>query len=152
MFERITQMLIKEFIQILRDPRMRTVIFVMPLVQTLVFGYAVTTDVTHIPTAIFDLDNSRASRELAARFVGSGYFDVVAYVDREEKAWHLVDRGVVKAVLRMNKGSGRISGLAGPRRCRSSWTERTPTRRASCSTMPVRSPVGSVRRCCRLVS
>jgi hypothetical protein len=69
MFERITQMLIKEFIQILRDPRMRTVIFVMPLVQTLVFGYAVTTDVTHIPTAIFDLDNSRASRELAARFV-----------------------------------------------------------------------------------
>ena len=106
MFERITQMLIKEFIQILRDPRMRTVIFVMPLVQTLVFGYAVTTDVTHIPTAIFDLDNSRASRELAARFVGSGYFDVVAYVDREEKAWHLVDRGVVKAVLRMNKGFG----------------------------------------------
>jgi ABC-2 type transport system permease protein len=106
MFERITQMLIKEFIQILRDPRMRTVIFVMPLVQTLVFGYAVTTDVTHIPTAIFDLDNSRASRELAARFTGSGYFDVVAYVDREEEAWHLVDRGVVKAVLRMNKGFG----------------------------------------------
>ncbi|MDP3089863.1 MAG: ABC transporter permease [Nitrospira sp.] len=106
MFERITHMLIKEFIQILRDPRMRTVIFVMPLVQTLVFGYAVTTDVTHIPTAIFDLDNSRASRELTARFTGSGYFDVVKYVDREEEGRHLVDRGLVKAVLRMNKGFG----------------------------------------------
>lgn len=106
MFERITQMLIKEFIQILRDPRMRTVIFVMPLVQTLVFGYAVTTDVTHVPTAIFDLDNSRASRELAARFIGSGYFAVVAYVDREDKARDLVDRGLVKAVLQMNKGFG----------------------------------------------
>ncbi len=106
MFERIMHMLVKEFIQILRDPRMRTVIFVMPLVQTLVFGYAVTTDVTHIPTAIFDLDNSRASRELVARFTGSGYFDVVAYVDREEEAQDLVDHGVVKAVLQMNKGFG----------------------------------------------
>ena len=106
MFERITQMLIKEFIQILRDPRMRTVIFVMPLVQTLVFGYAVTTDVTHVPTAIFDLDNSRASRELVARFTGSGYFDVVGYVDREEEARNLVDHGLVKAVLRMNRGFG----------------------------------------------
>ncbi|MCS6288988.1 MAG: ABC transporter permease [Nitrospira sp.] len=106
MFERITHMLIKEFIQIFRDPRMRTVIFVMPLVQTLVFGYAVTTDVTHIPTAIFDLDNSRASRELTARFTGSGYFDVVAYVDGEKEARRLVDRGMVKAVLRMNKGFG----------------------------------------------
>lgn len=106
MFERITRMLIKEFIQILRDPRMRTVIFVMPLVQTLVFGYAVTTDVTHIPTAIFDLDNSRASRELAARFTGSGYFDVAAYVDREDQARDLVDHGTVKAVLQMNKGFG----------------------------------------------
>ena len=106
MFERITQMLIKEFIQILRDPRMRTVIFVMPLVQTLVFGYAVTTDVTHVPTAIFDLDNSRASRELVARFTGSGYFDVVGYVDREEEARNLVDHGLAKAVLRMNKGFG----------------------------------------------
>lgn len=106
MFERITRMLIKEFIQILRDPRMRTVIFVMPLVQTLVFGYAVTTDVTHIPTAIFDLDNSRASRELVARFTGSGYFDVVAYVDREDQARDLVDHGTVKAALQINKGFG----------------------------------------------
>ncbi len=104
MFERITRMLIKEFIQIFRDPRMRTVIFVMPLVQTLVFGYAVTTDVTRIPTAILDLDNSRASRELVARFTGSGYFDVVAYVDREDEARNLVDHGLVKTVLRMNKG------------------------------------------------
>lgn len=106
MLERIAQMLIKEFIQIFRDPRMRTVIFVMPLVQTLVFGYAVTTDVTHIPTAIFDLDNSRASRELVARFTGSGYFDVVAYVDREEEARDLVDHGAAKAVLQMNNGFG----------------------------------------------
>ena len=106
MLERIRHMLIKEFIQIFRDPRMRTVIFLMPLLQTLVFGYAVTTDVVRIPTAIFDLDNSRASRELAARFTGSGYFDVVEYPDREEQVREFLDRGRVKAVLRVNKGFG----------------------------------------------
>jgi len=99
-------MLIKEFIQIFRDPRMRAVIFLMPLLQTLVFGYAVTTDVTHIPTAVFDLDNSRASRELAARFTGSGYFDVVEYPDREEQVRKFLDQGRVKVVLRVNKGFG----------------------------------------------
>ena len=67
MLERIRHMLVKEFIQVMRDPRMRMVIFVIPCVQTLVIGYAVSTDVKHTPTAIYDLDNSLASRELAAR-------------------------------------------------------------------------------------
>ena len=59
MFERIKHMLIKEFIQVFRDPRMRMVIFVIPCIQVLVFGYAVTTDVQHVRTAVYDLDNSR---------------------------------------------------------------------------------------------
>ncbi|GJL68925.1 MAG: transport permease protein [Nitrospirales bacterium] len=106
MFERVSRMLIKEFIQIFRDPRMKGVIFFMPLVQSFVFGYAVTTDVTHIPTAIFDLDNSRVSRELVSRFVNSRYFEIAEHVSREERAKALVDRGEVKAVLRINKGFG----------------------------------------------
>lgn len=97
-------MLVKEFIQIFRDPKMRGIIFVMPVVQLLVFGYAVTTDVKHIATAIYDLDNSVASRELVASFEKSGYFDVVEYIDNENRARNLVDRGKVRAVLRMNKG------------------------------------------------
>lgn len=104
MFERIKHMLVKEFIQIFRDPKMRGIIFVMPVVQLLVFGYAVTTDVKHIATAIYDLDNSVASRELVASFEKSGYFDVVEYIDNENRARNLVDRGKVRAVLRMNKG------------------------------------------------
>lgn len=104
MFERIKHMLVKEFIQIFRDPKMRGIIFVMPIVQLLVFGYAVTTDVKHIATAIYDLDNSVASRELVASFVKSGYFDVVEHVDDESRARNLLDRGKVRAVLRMNKG------------------------------------------------
>ena len=78
MFERIHHMLIKEFIQVFRDPRMRIVIFLIPCVQVLVIGYAVSTDVKHVRTALYDLDNSQASRDLTARFVRSGYFDIVA--------------------------------------------------------------------------
>ena len=57
MFERIKHMLIKEFIQVFRDPKMKGVIFLMPIVQLFVFGYAVSTDVKHIATAVYDLDN-----------------------------------------------------------------------------------------------
>ncbi len=104
MIERIKHMLIKEFIQIFRDPRMKGVIFLMPIIQLLVFGYAVTTDVKHVATAVLDLDNSVASRELIARFVESGYFDIVAYAKNPNHVRELMDRGHVSAVLQMNKG------------------------------------------------
>jgi ABC-2 type transport system permease protein len=104
MRERIKYMLIKEFIQIFRDPRMKGVIFLMPIIQLLVFGYAVTTDVKNIATLVHDLDNSTASRELVSRFVKSGYFHVVEYTDRESRVRELMDRGKVGAVLRMNRG------------------------------------------------
>jgi ABC-2 type transport system permease protein len=106
MLERIKHMLIKEFIQIFRDPKMKGIIFLMPVLQVLVFGYAVTTDVEHVPMAVYDLDNSVASRELVVRFVQSGYFDVVAYVSNDHWARALVDRGQVSVVLRMNRGFG----------------------------------------------
>ncbi len=106
MFERIKHMLIKEFIQIFRDPRMRFVIFLPPIIQVLVFGYAVTTDVRHIATAVRDLDNSVASRELVTRFEKSGYFDILEYVSDEGRIRELINLGKVKAVLSMNKGFG----------------------------------------------
>jgi ABC-2 type transport system permease protein len=105
-FERLKAMLIKEFIQVLRDPRMRFVVFVIPAVQTIIFGYAVNTDVRHVATAIYDLDNSSQSRELATRLISSGYFDMHERVYDEARARELIDRGEVKAVLRMNHGFG----------------------------------------------
>ncbi|MFN7998493.1 MAG: ABC transporter permease [Bryobacteraceae bacterium] len=104
MRERIKHMLIKEFIQIFRDPRMKGVIFLMPIIQLFVFGYAVTTDVKNIRTLVYDLDNSVASRELISRFVKSGYFNVVEYTDRDGRVRDLMDRGEAGAVLRINKG------------------------------------------------
>jgi ABC-2 type transport system permease protein len=103
-FERIRRMLAKEFIHILRDRKMKAMIFVMPMVQVLVFGYAVTTDVNHVATAVHDLDHSAASRELIARFVGSGSFEVVAHIETDAQARDILDRGDAHAVLRFNHG------------------------------------------------
>jgi len=104
MRERLKHMLIKEFIQVFRDPRMRAVIFVVPVMQLLVFGYAVSTDVKHVATAVYDLDNSVTSRELVSCFVESGYFDVVEHITSEARARALLDRGEVRVVLHMDKG------------------------------------------------
>ena len=99
MFERIRNMLRKEFIQIFRDPKMKLVIFLMPVIQVLVFGYAVSTDVRNVPTIVQDLDNSIASRELISRFTGSDYFDIVAYVEDDHRVRAMIDRGEAKAIL-----------------------------------------------------
>lgn len=106
MLERLKAMLIKEFIQVLRDPRMRFVVFVIPAVQTVIFGYAVNTDVRNVATAVYDLDNSSQSRELVGRFLKSGYFDLKERVSSDARARELIDRGKVKLVLRMNHGFG----------------------------------------------
>ncbi len=102
--ERIKHMLIKEFIQIFRDPRMKTVIFLMPMIQLMVFGYAVTTDVRHVATAVYDLDNSMTSRELIARFAETEYFDMVIYAENPSHIRDMIDHGLVRAVLQINKG------------------------------------------------
>jgi ABC-2 type transport system permease protein len=104
MLERIRHMLVKEFTQALRDPRMKGIIFAMPVIQLIIFGYAVSRDVRHVATVVHDLDNSVVSRELVSRFVHSGYFDVVEYVDNAARARELVDRSVARVILRIHKG------------------------------------------------
>ncbi len=104
MLERLLRMLIKEFTQVLRNPRMRAVVFVMPVVQVLIIGYAVNTDVRHVPLAVYDLDRTPASRDLLARFEGSGCFDVVRRIQVEGEIQAVLDAGDAKAVLRINRG------------------------------------------------
>lgn len=104
MWERIYRMLVKEFIQVLRDPRMKALIFVMPVIQLIMFGYAVTTDVDHIKTAVCDLDKSPQSRALIERFTASGYFTVVDNTDRPERLGELLDRGQATIGIQINRG------------------------------------------------
>ncbi len=62
MLTRLWQMLIKEFIQVFRDKRTRFVLIGPPIIQMVVFGYAATLEVRHVPTAIVDYDNTQVCR------------------------------------------------------------------------------------------
>ncbi len=104
MLERLYHMLVKEFIQVLRNPRMRAVLFVLPVAQIIIIGYAVNTDVRHVPMAVYDLDRTPATRDLIARFEGSGCFDVVRRIATEPEIQEVLDSGEAKAVLRLNRG------------------------------------------------
>ncbi|HLH20661.1 MAG TPA: ABC transporter permease, partial [Bryobacteraceae bacterium] len=101
MWERIRVIIRKELIQALREPRMRTLLFLPPLIQLLVFGFAVNMDVDHVRIAWMDMDRTPLSRDLRAAFEGSGRFDVVAQPANEEQAGSALDRGAAQAVVRV---------------------------------------------------
>jgi ABC-2 type transport system permease protein len=104
MWERIYTLLIKELLQALRDPRMRGIIFLAPVLQLIVFGYAVTMDVKNIRTAVYDLDRTPESRELLSRFFSSGYFKPVEYVSHANRIRDLMDQAKTDIAIQINKG------------------------------------------------
>jgi ABC-2 type transport system permease protein len=111
MFERLKSMLFKEFRQVLRDPRMKGTIFMAPVIQILIFGYAATTDVKNVPTAVCDFDNSPQSRDITRAFTSSGYFNATCYINSDEQLIALIDKSAVNAVIRFNHGFARkLSG------------------------------------------
>ena len=99
MWERIGVMLHKEFYQVWREPRMRLLLFLPPLIQLVVFGYAVTLDVDLARIGWLDMDHTPESRALRARFEGSGRFRVTAIAESEADVQRLLDRSEVHAVV-----------------------------------------------------
>jgi ABC-2 type transport system permease protein len=106
MWERIGNVLKKEFIQLFRDKRMRIMLFLPPIVQLIVFGYAATTDVKQIRTAILDEDRTHMSREFIETFEASGYFEITHVLFSPREVDSLMDRGKVKAFIQLPKGFG----------------------------------------------
>ena len=107
MWKRIREIVRKELRQTLREPRMRVVLFIPPLIQLLIFGYAVNLDVETSRIAWMDQDRTPASRELFEAFAGSGRFQVLAAPSRESEVEELLDHGRVHAVVRLLPGFGR---------------------------------------------
>jgi ABC-2 type transport system permease protein len=101
MIERIRVILRKEFIQALRDPRMRVLLFLPPIIQLLVFGFAVNLDVDHVRIAWMDMDNTPLSRDLRERFSGSGRFEITALPRSEEDVHQVLDGSQAEAVIRV---------------------------------------------------
>lgn len=104
MFERIKHMLIKEFIQVFRDPRMRIILFLPPLIQMTVFGYAANTDIRNISLAVYDLDRTPESREMLERFASSGYFRIARRAKSPQEIRRWIDEGKISAALQINPG------------------------------------------------
>lgn len=107
MWMRLRQMLIKEFIQVLRDKRARIVLIVPPILQMLIFGYAATLEIHHVPTAIVDYDNSAESRDLVSRFAASPYFDVKLRTLNPADVKRAIDRGDILLTMQVNAGFAR---------------------------------------------
>jgi ABC-2 type transport system permease protein len=104
MWERIREIIIKELRQTLRDPRMRGTLLMPPLIQMLVFGFAVNLDVEHARIAWMDLDRSVASRELEDEFTSTGRFSVARRVTSEAETQQALDRGEVDVAIRVMPG------------------------------------------------
>ena len=99
MIHRLKQMLVKEFLQMLRDPRMRAVIFGMPVIQMVVMAFALTTDVTDIRIGLLDMDKTPSSRELINDFTAGGYFQMVQDIQSQREIADLLDQADVRAVI-----------------------------------------------------
>jgi ABC-2 type transport system permease protein len=97
-------MLIKEFIQVLRDKRSRFLLFGPPIIQMLIFGYAATLELKHVPTAILDYDNTQVTRDLISRFAASQYFKVRLLPTDRSDIPTLIDTGDITMALQINDG------------------------------------------------
>jgi ABC-2 type transport system permease protein len=104
MLSRLKQMLIKEFIQVFRDKRTRFVLFGPPIIQMLIFGYAATFEIRHVPTVVLDLDHTQESRELISRFSATPYFDLKQQLTDRKQILDLIDRGQATVALQIHPG------------------------------------------------
>ena len=93
---RLRALLLKEFIQMRRDRLTFGLMIGIPICQLLMFGFAINTDVKHLPTAVFDQSHSAESRDLLESFSASGYFDLDIYAKSFKELNSLIDNGQAK--------------------------------------------------------
>jgi ABC-2 type transport system permease protein len=93
---RLRALIVKEFIQVFRDRVTLALIVGIPVMQLLIFGFAINTDVKHLKTAVLDQSRTQESRELLDHFTASTYFDVVKAAGNFRELNEAVGRGDVK--------------------------------------------------------
>ncbi len=103
---RVRRMVAKEFLQIFRDPRMRPMLFLSPIIQLLLFGYAVNTDVRHTALYVVDHERSATSHQLIEALTSSGFFRVVGESERGGDLVRALDRGQAVLGLEIPPGFG----------------------------------------------
>ncbi len=101
---RVSHIIRKEFIQLRRDPKLLPILFIAPLLQLLLLGYAANLDVRDIPTVVCDQDGTSASRALISRFMNSGYFALAGTVAAPREIDLFLEKGEAAIAVIVPRG------------------------------------------------
>ena len=101
MFKGFTSIFYKEVIQISRDPLTLALMMLVPMIQLMVFGYAINTDVRNIRTAVYNLDPGPQSRDLLQAFENTDYFKIIRYVESDDELNSSIITGRVKIGIKI---------------------------------------------------
>lgn len=101
MWRRIWHIIIKEFLQAVRDPRLRIFIVLPPIVQLLTYGYAINFDYRQIPLAVWDEARTAQSREFIRRFSENEFFQLVAVINSPQELNELINRNRITLALHL---------------------------------------------------
>ncbi|MBI3456329.1 MAG: ABC transporter permease [Candidatus Rokubacteria bacterium] len=93
---RLSGIILKEFLQLRRDPMALTLALFFPVVLLFIFGYAINTDVRHLPTVVFDQSRDVEAQTLLEAFVNTQYFDLKYYARSHTEVTRLIDMGRAK--------------------------------------------------------
>jgi ABC-2 type transport system permease protein len=93
---RILSITIKELHQLRRDRKLTPLLFVVPIIELMVFGYAATFEIKNTPTGILDQDRTYLSRQYVESFAHNGYFDIKFYTASRNELCRLLDEGKIK--------------------------------------------------------
>lgn len=102
----LLNILIKELLQLRRDPKILPILFGAPVLQLFILGYAATTDIKRVELALCDLDRTPTSRSLSERFTRSGYFRLVTSADDQTDLDALLLAGKARVALTIPAGYG----------------------------------------------
>ncbi len=131
-FRRMRAISRKEYMHIRRDPRMLFAVLGMPIIQLLLFAYAISFDVTDVPTILLDGDRTMASREYLAAYEQSDFFDVIGHVDSMDAIDDSFDRSQARIAVMVAPGFGSSHRSGRDRAASRCWsTAPSPTRHNS---------------------
>lgn len=107
-FSRLRAMIKKEFLTVLKDPKIRFVLIMPPIIQLFIFTFAATLDVKNIPIGILNLDSGEKGFELVQRFMGSKTFSQIIFLKSDKEVAPLIDNQKAIAVLSIPEDFSRL--------------------------------------------
>ena len=105
---RLQAMVIKEFIELRRDRATLAMIVMLPIMQLILFGFAINTNPRHLPTALLSQDTSQFARSIVATLKATSYFDIVREAASEGELDYLIKSGRVMFAIQIPRTSGGV--------------------------------------------